>query len=589
MTELWTDANARTLLHSLWEGAVTALALAVTLSFLRSPRARYTAGCAAIVVVVGGLLVTFVHLAPPLRFHTDLAGAGRTAAFGPDAALPEISTPEPKNGHLLTWIVPLWMAGVLLFYLRAAMGWMETRRLRRTGICLAAEAWQDRIVDLNAQLRCSRTVALMESCLAEVPVVIGYLRPVILMPVGLLAGLPAGQVEAILLHELAHIRRYDYLVNLLQVVAEGLLFYNPAIWWISRIIRDERENCCDDLVVEVIGGAFEYATALAALESRRSIAHPALAATGGNLVNRVRRLLGRGEPRYAAAMPVLTAGILALGAATAMVALQLGSDAQRNNAPGSEKTPARTATPSPQPYSQQTAQPDKVLFDGAVQDIEQGQFEAARSLLNTLIDTYQNSEYVMRAKLAIADSWRREGGAHGLAQAEAEYRDFIRFYPGTEQAKLAELTLTLMIPHYERWLLEDVAYIISDAERVAFLQLTTDDEREKFIEQFWLRRDPTPGTEANEFKEEHYRRIAFTNDHFSDSKIAGWRTDRGRIYIQYGPPDEIESHPDPGGPALPFENWRYRYIDGAGQNVIIEFVDPSRNGEYKMTTDPSAR
>ena len=109
--------------------------------------------------------------------------------------------------------------------------------------------WQERLDRLARALRLSRPVALLESCLAEVPVVIGYVRPVILMPVGLLAGLPAGQVESILLHELAHIRRHDYLVNLLQTSVEGLLFYHPAVWWISGVIRAERENCCDDLVV----------------------------------------------------------------------------------------------------------------------------------------------------------------------------------------------------------------------------------------------------------------------------------------------------------------------------------------------------
>ena len=110
-------------------------------------------------------------------------------------------------------------------------------------------------------MRLSRPVTLLESCLAEVPVVIGYVRPVILMPVGLLAGLPAGQIESILLHELAHIRRHDYLVNLLQIVVEGLVFYHPAVWWISGVIRAERENCCDDLVVATQGDAFAYAAA----------------------------------------------------------------------------------------------------------------------------------------------------------------------------------------------------------------------------------------------------------------------------------------------------------------------------------------
>ena len=153
---------------------------------------------------------------------------------------------------------------------------------------------------------------------------------------------------------------------------------------------------------------------------------------------------------------------------------------------------------------------------------------------------------------------------------------------------------------YRKWLNEDVAYIITDEERAAFKRLQTDEEREQFIEQFWLRRDPTPDTVENEFKEEHYRRIAYANEHYA-SGIPGWKTDRGRIYITYGPPDENDSHPsggtyerppEEGGgetSTFPFEQWRYRYIEGVGTNIIIEFVDPTMTGEYRMTMDPSEK
>ncbi len=153
---------------------------------------------------------------------------------------------------------------------------------------------------------------------------------------------------------------------------------------------------------------------------------------------------------------------------------------------------------------------------------------------------------------------------------------------------------------YRKWLNEDVAYIITDEERTAFKRLQTDEEREQFIEQFWLRRDPTPDSIENEFKEEHYRRIAYTNENFA-SGIPGWKTDRGRIYITYGPPDEKETHPsggtyerpsEEGGgttSTFPFEQWRYRYIEGVGSDIIIEFVDPTMSGEYRMTMDPSEK
>ncbi len=155
-------------------------------------------------------------------------------------------------------------------------------------------------------------------------------------------------------------------------------------------------------------------------------------------------------------------------------------------------------------------------------------------------------------------------------------------------------------PAYKKWLNEDVVYIITDEEKKAFKDLQTDEEREQFIEQFWLRRDPTPDTVENEFKEEHYRRIAYANEHYA-SGIPGWKTDRGRIYIMYGPPDENESHPaggtyerpiEEGGgetSTYPFEDWRYRYIEGVGQNIVIEFVDPTETGEYHITIDPEEK
>lgn len=154
--------------------------------------------------------------------------------------------------------------------------------------------------------------------------------------------------------------------------------------------------------------------------------------------------------------------------------------------------------------------------------------------------------------------------------------------------------------HFKSWLDNDVLYIITQEEKEAFFELNTDEEREQFIEQFWLRRDPTPDTVENEYKEEHYRRIAYANERFASGK-PGWRTDRGRIYIAWGPPDEIESHPsggtyfrewDEGGgqtSTFPFERWRYRYLEGEGlgQEIILEFVDPTMSGEYRLTIDPN--
>ena len=161
-------------------------------------------------------------------------------------------------------------------------------------------------------------------------------------------------------------------------------------------------------------------------------------------------------------------------------------------------------------------------------------------------------------------------------------------------------TLKELDSAYKQWLNEDVVYIITPDERNAFLQLQTNEEREQFIEQFWLRRSSNPDLPDNDFKEEHYRRIAYANEHYA-SGIPGWKTDRGRMYIMWGPPDEVESHPtggtydrpmEEGGGSTstyPWETWRWRYLEGIGENIILEFVDPSGSGEYHLTMDPSEK
>jgi GWxTD domain-containing protein len=166
-----------------------------------------------------------------------------------------------------------------------------------------------------------------------------------------------------------------------------------------------------------------------------------------------------------------------------------------------------------------------------------------------------------------------------------------------QQGKALKIELSRV---YKKWLNEDVVWIITDEERAAFKQLSNDEERDNFIEAFWQRRDPTPDTEENEYKEEHYRRIAYANEHFA-AGIPGWKTDRGRIYIMYGPPDENDSHPsggtysrpmEEGGgdtSTFPFEDWRYRYLEGIGQEVIIEFVDTCMCGDFHMTIDRSEK
>ena len=468
-----------TLVHFLWEGAAIGAVLASALAWMKTARMRYLAACLALGAMPAACVFTYLTLLPEQAHYRLALGAMAQVAAGSGSPL---TPPSGFGADLPDWAVPAWLAGVLLLEARTLAGWMAARRLRGSGVCAAPAAWRERLARLAERMRVTRPVALMESCRVDVPVVVGYFRPAILAPLALLSGMPVGQMEAILLHELAHIRRRDYLVNVLQAMVESLLFYHPAVWWVSGVVRMEREHCCDDLVLEVSGNAREYAAALTALEESRWAGEPAVAATGGNLMRRIHRILGRSEPPHAGLKPALSAAlVLAVGVVALLVSAGAG-----------DARPQAT---------------DK---------------------------------------------------AAGTA--------------------------------YEKWLKQDVVYIIQDRERAAFQQLTTDEERDHFIEQFWERRNPTPGSSTNPFKEEHYRRIAFSNRHYADAAATpGWKTDRGRIYITFGPPDEIESHPKGGGAHnYPYEQWLYRWIEGMGNNVIVEFDDPSDNGEYRMAKDPNA-
>jgi GWxTD domain-containing protein len=194
-----------------------------------------------------------------------------------------------------------------------------------------------------------------------------------------------------------------------------------------------------------------------------------------------------------------------------------------------------------------------------------------------------------------------ETAAVAPAQAPAEATDPLKRPPNEKVKKNQKKALKIELSKpYKKWLDEDVIWIITDEERAAFKQLSNDEERDNFIEAFWQRRDPTPDTEENEYKEEHYQRSAYANEHFA-AGIPGWKSDRGRMYIVFGKPDEIDSHPsggtyerpmEEGGgetSTFPFEDWRYRYIEGIGQEIIIEFVDTCMCGEYRMTLDRSEK
>jgi beta-lactamase regulating signal transducer with metallopeptidase domain len=312
------------LIHFLWEGAALAAALAAALFAMRPSlaRARYAAACFTLFAMPVAFAITLLVLLPS---HATEAVATMPApnAWARYAALASLQpAPATRNFRdFLPWLAPCWLAGVAVFYARGMVAWLAARSLGRRGICAPPPDWQRRLTQLSDRMRVWRPVRLLESCFTDAPVLVGYLRPVILLPLGCLANLPAGQIECILIHELAHIRRHDYLVNLLQGFVEGLLFYHPAVWWASRMVREERENCCDDCVVGITGDARVYAATLAALEHRRApAAEAAVAATGGSLMKRIRRLLASPRAAQSPATPAFAAGLLLVACVAALAA-----------------------------------------------------------------------------------------------------------------------------------------------------------------------------------------------------------------------------------------------------------------------------
>jgi beta-lactamase regulating signal transducer with metallopeptidase domain len=374
-------ALAWALLHFVWQGTLVALVAAAALGALR----RSAADVRYIVASVGlTLMLTLPAVTAAQRWQTLTAGAGSAARISATApAAPHVPSDHRRGVETLVGVAPAaapafadrlprvddrriepfvpllllaWLSGVAILSVRLLAGCVWIRRLRLHGIHPAAEKWTRIAARLARQMHIRRSIALVESALVDVPTVIGCLKPIVLLPVSALTALSPQQVEAILAHELAHIRRHDYAVNLLQSLVETLLFYHPAVWWLSRRIRVERENCCDDLAVSLCGDPVAYADALADLEMLRRRSHGArqraltpnagvrrvtLAATGGALLHRVRRLLGV-PASHAGQGPVWLAGSAAL---VLLFGIAIAADGLRQP---QAATPARIAS-SPVP------------------------------------------------------------------------------------------------------------------------------------------------------------------------------------------------------------------------------------------------
>lgn len=321
------------LVHFLWQGGLIAAMLWLVFRLARpeSANLRYWSGLTAYLACALVPLATLVYYLDPAP----------GALPAPEMSLPAVSV---VTGYRVSaWqsiqlglepalplIVVAWAIGVLALSSRTFMGWLGTRRLVRSGVAPVNTHLREMANRLRVRLRVRRMVQVLQSTRVAVPTLVGWLKPVILLPASVIAQLPAAQLEMILAHELAHVRRHDYLVNLLQIVIETLFFYHPAVRWMSRQVGQEREHCCDDIVVAQFGHPLVYARALASIEALKApVMRPALAASGGDLFERVNRIVHPNLPRNNTgfAQVILIAGI----ALAASLSAHQGIEIARNS------------------------------------------------------------------------------------------------------------------------------------------------------------------------------------------------------------------------------------------------------------------
>jgi len=349
-----------TLLHFVWQAAAVALLLGILLALLRKSSAsmRYIIACAAMGLIILLPIVTMLLIPistpqpiaeiepapPPVVLHVepvDQTPLTRELEYMEMDQPENVETATPVNWKQqasellessLPYLVLGWLLGVFGLSLWHLGGWAQLQRLREKMVKQVDDSLSATMYRLSDRLGVKRAVQLLESALVQVPTVVGWLRPVILLPASAMTGLTTEQLEALLAHELAHVRRYDYLVNMLQTVVETLGFYHPAVWWVSHRIRIERENCCDDLAISISGDRIRYARALTSMEEIRSgRSELAVAATGGNLFGRIRRLVSNDSTDSSRASWIpsaITILLIAIIAMSARLAISTPSKSQ---------------------------------------------------------------------------------------------------------------------------------------------------------------------------------------------------------------------------------------------------------------------
>lgn len=512
------------LLHFVWQGAIIASALWLALRFAQSSRTRYALASAALLLMA---------LTPIMNYWDAALSAPQLAERLPGLAgrLP-VNSASPSAAEFV-WLPYLWLAGVALCSIRVMRAALATQQLQRGARTIANPCPQ--LFD--------RAVRIVESVRVKVPAQLGVLKPVILLPLGMAMQLPAAQLEAILAHELAHIRRHDYLVNLLQVFVETLLFYHPGVWWVSQVMRREREHCADDLALAMTRDPHAYASALLTLEEARQAGF-ATAANGGDLKTRIERALAGSAPERGSVLPAVLALALAFSYTVVLRA---------------------QAPTAPQP----AAAPIVVQADREIADLK----AELKKLRAEREHTAQIEAEVAHLRAQLAAQTREPGKRRpvllGLNPLTGELLDQQKYeFDAVEQALVSQLKHAAKLA---AWQAEQQR---REARRVMSEQATRDQaKQEGEAELAELQAEQmrqvaqAQQVQADKQEAEHRRRIAYANEKWSTKDRKGSETPRGRVYVESGPPDELEIYKDKS------EAWLYRTRDGR----IIQRFDSERN------------
>lgn len=520
------EALAWALVHFLWQGAALAALCWLALRLLRSAEARYVSACAVLCLMAAAPAVTMLALLDPAPAASSIAAP----MPGWRGTLPgelDISW----TALLMTWLPAAWATGAALLLARSAIAWWLARERTLAQLRPAATTLRHTVDDLGRRMHVGRLVEVFESATASTPQVFGWLRPILLIPAAI-AGLTPQQLEAVIAHELAHIRRHDYLVNLLQTVVESLLYYHPAVWWVSSRIRTERELCCDEAAVQVCGDRVLYSRALLQLEETR---FDFAMAAGASLKDRVGRILGMKERNN------LMAPALALSAA-----LIVGGSlvwAQQKPAP-----PAPPAVPAP------AAMPDTVVVDG-------------KTYKRKLAVAPPAQPVAPHAPKAPAPPAAPATPADEIRALDQQMRTLER-----QLQQLAERRQQLQrqagVAGDQARQLEQEKQRLQKTMREMERQAAAEDQRAQRAEAYAKLQQLQA---SQNLEKETQRRIRYADERFAEEGRRGSETDRGKVYLKYGPPDEIETHPSEGkdawlyrsGPIIRFEKGKLVSIDAA--------------------------